>query len=141
VAVASLCLTVFVLTFAFSKYWVTKQGFVTSLLDFTFMIDSYTRMAFELTPPLPTERDIESAIERLRPTAHREVKHRVVWWFGQWGEAAVRQLTPAFESADERRKEWLARALGETRSPQAVAPLVRYLASRSQSEDLSSWHH
>lgn len=141
VAVASLCLTVFVLTFAFSQYWVTKQGFVTSLSDFTFMIDSYVRMAFELPSPPPTERRIESALKRLRPTAHREVKHRIVWWFGQWGEVAVPQLTQAFESADERRKEWLARALGATRSPQAVAPLNRYLTRRSQSEDLSAWRY
>ena len=141
VAVASLCVTVFVLTFAFSKYWVTKQGFVTSLSDFTFMIDSYVRMAFELTPSPPTEHDIESALERLRTAAHREVKHRAVWWFGQWGEVAVPQLTLAFVSADEWRREWLARALGATRSPQAVPSLSRYLAERSQPEDLSAWRN
>ena len=138
VAVASLCVTVFVLTFAFSKYWVKNQGFATSLSDFTFMIDSYVRMAFELSPTSPTERDIESAIERLRPTAHREVKHRVVWWFRQRGEVAVPQLAQAFQHADERRTEWLARALGATQSPQAVDPLRQYLEDQSQAGEITA---
>ena len=102
------------------------------------MIDSYARMAFELTPQPPTEEDIESAIERLRPTAHREVKDRAVWWFGQWGENAIPQLIQAFERADEQRTEWLARALGATRSPQAVDPLRQYLEDQARAGEITA---
>jgi HEAT repeat protein len=126
-AIAGLLAGVFLSTFAFSRHNVKGQGFLTSLSDFVFMIDSYVRATFDVKSRPPREQDIESAVERLRPTAHNEVKWRVVWWFGQWGEVAAPRLAQEFERADERRKGWLARSLGETRSPQAVAPLRGYL--------------
>ncbi|MGE0682774.1 MAG: HEAT repeat domain-containing protein [Candidatus Binatia bacterium] len=138
-ALASLVVIVVVLTFAFSKYRINNQGFLTSLSDFIFMIDSYVQMAFELPLQPLGDQDLETAIERLRPTAHSEVKQRVVWWCGQWGEAAAPRLVQEFEHADDRRTEWLARCLGATRSPRAVVPLSRHLENRSQSKDLPAW--
>ena len=87
----------FLVFFTASKYRVGKQSYLQSLSDFVFMIHSYNVQLVGVEPAPLTEGRYERVMGHARRSAHREVRHRVVWYLKRWGEEVVPRLVGEIE--------------------------------------------
>lgn len=127
-ALGLLIVGTFLVTFTFSRHRVSEQGYLTSLGDFLFMLDTYRRQSFELPPPPFSESRYEGVMARFRPHTHNEVEDRAVWRLARWGEAAVPFLVAELRPETPRpRQEGAIEALGEIGGGGAVRALGEWL--------------
>ena len=118
----------FLVTFTFSRYRVSEQGYLTSLGDFVFMLDTYRRQSFEIPAPAFTDRRYEAVMARFRPHTHNEAEDRAVWRLARWGDAAVPRLVAELRPATPRpRQEGAIEALGAIGGEDAVRALGEWL--------------